>query len=495
VNPQALQSYRINKFHFFYGVYMKRKCSDQWPGDENSHLIQNACEMADMSASLSNILSVTPVSTPDVTYTNVFCAICNNHNVSEYVYWKPGLYCGNDSDFLSGSGSVNWKKVEQLCSIAFFEQPNVTLRWLDPLRPCISENFVDKCLEYDHTGKTMSEGEYSCTANWCESYTDYLYESPDFTSFTTVYKNIHCAICNGANVNQLICERVKEKVTCPDCKHIIAMLTFGDMGEISYKTGEVVELVTETCSQQQVYDLGQMRCHDLVCAPGFKLLEGVCNQTRPNQTRPNRIFMEFPLNLTLASYGTAEKLQNITKPGNVDSFYYVLQTKLKQFVVNGTITVISVVPDGNHLHIQLSISMVNDSNIIQETFLKLNSMSLLFYYNDVLFQTFTVGTPTSISTTSSHTSLAANLVCNQYTSLNKSEYELFENKTVLVTATNRLLHQSNYTIITGNLLYCKDLTESTDNNITPRTNVAKRLSYKMVTILSVFIGTRAFLSI
>ena len=465
---------------------MKRKCSDQWPDDENSRLVQDACEKANMSVNVSNVLSVTPVSTPDITYTNVYCAICNNHSVSEYVYWKPGLYCGNDSDSLNVNGNVNWKKIGQICSIAFFEQPNVTLRWLDPLRPCISENFVDECLPYNQLEKTsvaLSKEEYTCTADWCKSYTEYLYESPDLTSFSNVYKNIHCAICNGANVSRLLCKRVQEIVTCHHCIHIIALLEFGDMGEISFKTGKVVRLVTETCIKQQVYDLGRMHCHDLVCAPGFQLFGDVCKQSKPNT------ILDFTLIIMLVANTTVEKLHDIMTAGKVDSFQYALQIEIQQFVANGTIKQLNVVLEGTRLHIQLSISMVNDSNIIQESLSALNNISLLFYYNGVLFQTSTVSPPTSISTTSTHTSSVTNLVCDQYTSLNKSEYKLFENETVLATATNRLLHQSNYTIFNGTVLHCKDSTQ----DITGKKNVEKKLAYETVIILSVVIGTRALL--
>ena len=138
VNQDAMQNEALQVAHLsWYGVYMKSSCSDTWPHNKNSQLVRDKCEKADLSANVSNVLSVTPVSTPDITYRNVYCASCNYHNVSEYVFWKPGLYCAKkidnslvDYDGYTQKGTdphnTTLQNTEEYCSIAYFRQPTVT---------------------------------------------------------------------------------------------------------------------------------------------------------------------------------------------------------------------------------------------------------------------------------------------------------------------------------------------------------------------------------
>ena len=457
----------------WYGVYMRTTCSETWPHNENSQQVRDKCEKADLSVNVSNALSVTPVSTPDITYRNVYCALCNYHNVSEYVYWKPGIYC--DDGTVGGeplNGNVTLQNTEKNCSIAYFNQPTVTQRWLDPLRPCIAEKFVDECLPYNdlqNTSVGLTQNEYNCTAERCKSYADFLYtdDAPELQFF----KNVECALCNGFDASSLRCTK-QTIITgrCFLCTSFVALLDFSDSGQISFEYGGNKQVVTESCAKGQVYNPERMQCQDLVCPSNFELAGDVCKPSIPE-----KISLYFVI--ILFTNTSSEKLKNITSDGNIASFQNKLLAALLPLVVNGTVQQLNISLSNRTLHIQLVMNTVNDNYTIARTKAELDDVSLQFHYNGVLFQSSAVSIqiPTPIPTNNS-------LNCTAYIALNESEYQLLDNKSLLVIATNSLLNQSDYIISNGSVLRCNEFSQTFNRTVT----VAKTWDYNTAfTILSV----------
>jgi hypothetical protein len=105
------------------------------------------------------------------------------------------------------------------------------------------------------------------------------------------------------------------------------------------------------------------------------------------------------------------------------------------------------------------------------------NITLQFYYDGVLFQS------SAFSGQLSTPALTNNgLNCTAYIALNESEYQLLDNKSLLVIATNDLLSQSDYINSNGSILRCNEFNQTFNRTV----NVAKAWDYNAAfTILSV----------
>ena len=505
----------VSKAHkSWYGVYMRSRCSETWPHNENSRRVRDKCEKANVSVSVSNVLSVTPVSTPDITYRNVYCAICNYHNASEYAFWKPGVYCayrsytayylvctgspsGTDSSYNVDpasctvtenencsvcrvsmddprNGNMTLQITEKYCSIAYFEWPNVTARWLDPLRPCIAETFVDKCLPY-YQLQNMSGDEYNYAARQCCSYADFLYISDEELFF----KNAHCALCNGADLASLKCvdlwrprgqQSYDDGLPLPPWPgtSFTALLDFSDRGQISLEDATTKQVLTESCAEGQVYNPERMHCMDLSCPTNFELAGDVCKPSTPERILLN-------ISIILFTNATTEQVKEITSDSNIDALQNELLAALQPHVVNGTVQQLNISPSNipGTLYIHLVMNIVNNIYTIARIRAELKNISLQFYHDDILLQS-------SAITVQIQTQTPVNeLNCTVYIALNESEYQLFDNKSIFVTATNTLLHQSDYTISNDIILRCNEFNQTFNRTVTVR----KTWTYNTVFII------------
>ncbi|CAN8029575.1 unnamed protein product [Ixodes persulcatus] len=152
--------------------YMVTGCLPGWPIDD----VRKACEE---SRNFKETFYQIPVtSSTDVTYKNGYCALCNNDLVN----------------------ITFWNAIETPSSpITYFKLPDIiaTQPYLH-LRPCSrrpqedtcpegsSESFVQKCKTF-YAPITTLEDE----------------ESP-------VYRNVYCAMCNGADLSALSCKPAEE---------------------------------------------------------------------------------------------------------------------------------------------------------------------------------------------------------------------------------------------------------------------------------------------
>ena len=464
VNKNALNYDDVILAHgSVYGVYMITSCSQTWTQDDNSNTVRKKCETPDLSAAVSNALSVTPVSTPDVTYSNVYCAICNHQNVSDLTYWKVGLYC--DDGVVGGdpfNGNVTLDTTLQHCSISFFQQPTVILQLLDPLRPCIYENFIDTCLSYDrlvNTSRALSREEYNCTAKQCKLYADYLYLALDLDTYQ-FFKNPDCAICNGVDVDKLSCVKLHAlQGSCVFCTSFVAYLDFGNTGhsQVSFNS----QVVTKSCEVGQVYNPGIQQCQNLVCPSLFQLVDNECKQTRTLVT----------FELYLHARTTSENLQQIiSRNQSFHAFRNVLITNLNPFLANGTISELNISVINTTLHIKLVVDVINSNDVINKVRSDLTNSSFHFWFSGVYFYLSAVGVIPQL----------IELNCIAYIALNESEYLLLDNGSLLLTDSGKVLPPSELFAFNEKIHICNEFNQTYN-----RTVSVKTWNYNTAIILSV----------
>jgi hypothetical protein len=162
---------------------------------------------------------------------------------------------------------------------------------------------------------------------------------------------------------------------------------------------------------------------------------------------PERISLHFVI--ILLTNATTERLNDITNDDNISSFQDNFLAALFPLIVNGTVQQINISLSNSTVHIQLVINTINDN--IART----KNVTLQFYYDGVLFQssTFTVQILTPAPTNNG-------LNCTAYVALKEHEYQLLDNKSLFLNATNDLLNQSDYIISNGSVLRCNEFSQT-----------------------------------
>ncbi len=432
--------------HSPYGVYMRSTCSRKWNSDDASEAIKRKCENVNTSLHVSNAASVTPVSTRDITYRNVYCAVCNHENASDYVHWQAQLYCDvGDQDIKIFKDNITMNKVEQYCSIDKFSSPKIKPRLLDPLRPCIAyTTLFDQCLPYSNRS---SLDEYNCQKSRCESYTDYIFQPP----FGPYFKNIDCALCNNFHVEELSCEKQQNRhhmITGDSNNSFSALLGFSGNGKMSFKAFHTTT-VFKRCQVGRVFETTRMQCVDLVCPPGFHLHRHVCQPFLPIV-----VLVQF----TLLSNATREKLVNITTG---PSFRDKLHTALVNLLVNASAKQVSIsmYTINSSLAISSLLELPNNDNPIAHIEAKIRK--LRFHYAAIWFKSLR-----SVTVSIATSNAANHLECNSYIAINESEYQILTNKSFLHTASNTLLQPSDYVLSNGTIIRCNQYNLTYTNNVT-----------------------------
>ncbi|XP_062510769.1 adhesion G-protein coupled receptor G7-like [Corticium candelabrum] len=440
-------------FHMFadspYGFYMRSTCSRKWNSDDASKAIRRKCENVNASLHVSNAASVTPVSTRDITYRNVYCAVCNHENASDYVHWQAQLYCDvGDQDIKIFKDSITMHKVEQYCSIDKFSPPKIKPRLLDPLRPCIATTLVDQCLPYSNRS---SLDEYNCRKRRCESYTDYIFQPP----FGPYFKNIDCALCNNFHVEELSCEKQLNRHpstivgdgNAPYLRSFSALLGFSGSGKMSFEAFHTTT-VLKRCQVGRVFDTTRMQCVDLVCPPGFHLDRHVCQPSLP---------IAVVVQFTLLSNATIQQFENIAGPSLQDEIHRTLE----KLLVNASVKQVSIFIDtiNSSLVISSLLEVPNNDNPIAQIETKIRKIQ--FYYAGIWFKsarsfTVSVATPNA----------GNRLKCDAYIAINESEYQILTNKSLLHTTSNTLLQPSDYVLSNGTIIRCNQYNRTYTNNVT-----------------------------
>ena len=428
-----------------YGFYMRSTCSRKWKSDDASEAIRQKCEYVNTSLHVSNAASITPVSTRDVTYRNVYCAVCNHENASDYVHWQVQLYCDvGDQDIKIFKDNITMHKVEQYCSIDKFSPPKIKPRLIDPLRPCIATTLVDQCLPYSNRS---SLDEYNCQKSRCESYTDYIFQPP----FGPYFKNIDCALCNNFHVEELSCEKQHNRhhMNTEDSNNSFSpLLGFSGNGRMSFEAFHTTT-VLDRCQVGRVFETTIMQCVDLVCPPGFHLYRHVCQPFLP---------IVVAVRFTLLSNATRENLKDINAIDG-SSFQDELHTALENLYVNASVKQVSICAINCSLIIDSLLKVPNDDNTIAQ--IETNIKNILFHYAGIWFKS-----ARSVTVSVAIQNPANHLECDAYIAINESEYQIFTNKSLLHTTNNTLLQPSDYVLSNGTIIRCKQCNRTYTNNVT-----------------------------
>jgi hypothetical protein len=485
-----------------YGVYMRSSCSEAWPHNEFSQQVRDKCERVNASTNVSTVLSVTPVSTPDITYRNFYCAICNYHNVSEYIFWMAELSY-EDTDASSDSfiavdsssamildasddlqsGSATPPDIERNQNIMYFKQPDVLARWLDPVRPCIAEMFIDKCLPY-HQLKNISWNEYNQMAEHCGSYSDFVYTTDYATHQKWFFKNAHCALCNNINPASLQCANAWHDDNTRSCcsrslTAFISLMDFSDRLQISMRYGRSTQVFTESCPKGQVYKPETMQCTDLICPTNFELAGDVC---KPSPTEA------ILLEIILFSNASTEIMKEIINDSNMTPFENELLVALQPHIPSGTMRHLNIsLVNNTTLYIHIVVNVVRNITVARAR-TRLNITSLKFHYNGILLW--------SPGNTVQELRPAAgnNLTCKSYIALNKPEYQMFANRSLLLIATNAIVYKSDYTIDdNGMVLLCNEFAQTYNRSVNVSVNVSMAHSYEMASIILSVAGSGTLL--
>ncbi|CAN7938310.1 unnamed protein product [Ixodes hexagonus] len=153
-------------------MYMVTGCRPSWPHDE----VRNACEKTGGFNETFYHIPVTSVN--NVTYKNGYCALCN-YDLMNVTFWNATV------DLPSGK--------------PHFELPDiVTDQPYLHLRPCSISPPNDTC----------PMGTSESTVQKCKTF--YAPVTSDQDSESPVYRNVYCAMCNGANLSALSCKPVEQ---------------------------------------------------------------------------------------------------------------------------------------------------------------------------------------------------------------------------------------------------------------------------------------------
>ncbi|XP_069943693.1 uncharacterized protein [Cherax quadricarinatus] len=182
------------------GVHMKGNCRAGWQDAEVARLCE-AGSPADISSSADPVGNLPVTSITSVTYTNYYCAICNqdSHNLT---LWKVRLVCPS----LQVNGTKDPVKQDSLRHLQMIDNS-----WgiysddngLKVFHECNIESQAPSSVQQRMCRPSVGE----CGTGWrqhhiqqqCNSYTALVQTQ------STTYKNLHCALCNNENRDNLSC--------------------------------------------------------------------------------------------------------------------------------------------------------------------------------------------------------------------------------------------------------------------------------------------------
>lgn len=178
-----------------FGTYVKSVCPTYWKDEKLRSLCENDVDSSDPIA----VLPVTSLDT-NITYRNVFCSTCHM-DYFNLRFWLPTGSCTyNPIDFglTTLMDVINRSYFKKRANRWYLNQNSKYACRLNFPRPEIVQSRYCK----PNTG--------SCQQNWpddevrrkCDLYNAYVYKKRK----PGVYKNPHCAVCNGEKLSMFSCQ-------------------------------------------------------------------------------------------------------------------------------------------------------------------------------------------------------------------------------------------------------------------------------------------------
>lgn len=258
----------------FGSLYMRGKCMKEWEDKFIAEMCTNGTSMRlhqpfekirDPLAKIPDPLAVMPVTSLDssVTYTNYYCAICNN-DTSDLEIWKPYLECSTlkqyenrfknlTADYIATNliyKNNAWGLYINENEVEVFHTCEVY-----PSIPQTVSHLVRKC-------KVMIR---NCSSDWtnetvrqlCHSYTAVRY------IIDQAYRNSHCLLCNDIPLNRTACfSRAFQRFFIGNefnSQSFAMLLDFSD------RNGSNIVGSTSTCRSGEVFDPFFKKCRNVLC--------------------------------------------------------------------------------------------------------------------------------------------------------------------------------------------------------------------------------------
>ena len=258
-----------------------------------------------------------------IIYKNEFCAAC--HSVSSFVRWSFIYFCREEFMELLNMESVLLDSLLEYCGPCRYVIPSSvyknSIRELQSPRRCVVH--VSTCLTYEqylvnHDESLLLPEEqfenavYHCHNDPYNVIGALIISRGQFV--WNLYRNIHCALCNGAAIpDSDQCTQYSSLFVTDLCLqnslHFrpgmgTPRITFGlllDINKDRVTTVTTTEMVTSVtklntaCRDNEVFDPSIEGCRQIICPPGYTASGGSCVVTSrgllppegiaPNQTR------------------------------------------------------------------------------------------------------------------------------------------------------------------------------------------------------------------
>lgn len=249
--------------------------------------------------------SVAPVSDKQtgIIYKNEFCASC--HSVTSIRRWQFTYTCQEGFKELLGTRSVDLVSFLLNCSPCRYVIPaslynNTASEITFPPRSClmvtsVCQSYKDYLLNTNEELTLLSEAEFENAAYHCTygPYNAILATTVrDFQSLVNLYKNLHCALCNGATTHESNqCPVYSDSDLCINSFSQLngkgnrprptfnLLLDINKDGAATIFTTETVTSTTElqtTCDENQVFDPFMGNCRKITCPPSYRVVQGQC---------------------------------------------------------------------------------------------------------------------------------------------------------------------------------------------------------------------------
>ncbi|XP_070546032.1 uncharacterized protein [Ptychodera flava] len=179
------------------GFWMIRKCANSWKDD----VIREKCEtIGPFDVSLRRI----PVTWPagrDV-FANIYCAECNGIGQSEVFMWNVSVKSAmNNPSTVIEEPSASKNPMAMFLNLT--QKTDSLATSMDDktssfLRPCVYD-IIDTCQSslYDN------ESEFQRMEQLCRADFSMVSETELLTGLIVTYRNAHCAVCNGQNLDRI----------------------------------------------------------------------------------------------------------------------------------------------------------------------------------------------------------------------------------------------------------------------------------------------------
>ncbi|XP_053396661.1 uncharacterized protein LOC128556240 [Mercenaria mercenaria] len=237
------------------GLMVVSKCPPFWNDDVTKRL----CEQTTESDDIFSQIPVSDQTESGFIYKNRHCAHCNN--VYKYEFWRASVECLEEKADMNISDTKN-------CKLSF-QMPNE----FSPFRKCnIYSKQISVCpASYigDEIRETCAKGFYSKV----------------YSDIGNVYRNKHCAFCNGVYRRRLYCEpqlfasiKVQSRLP-PKIYSFRLIVDFNSMWEVQ---NEQFRKPFSQCNNNEIYDPFANTCREIFCPSSTTPFKGKCSPIPQN---------------------------------------------------------------------------------------------------------------------------------------------------------------------------------------------------------------------